>query len=570
MQNRHSLLWLAFAFFTTGLFAQTTYLPLWAKEGWLLDRMEIKAQANIDLNLSTVKPYMRKAYVAVADSFRMLAEAGSNPAFLTKTDLYNLNRLQANSSEYSKYSAENFPEWKTKKSLGKGFMETKGNVLEVNQPNFYLSVNPAISVYQGVESDYDDPLYFRSFGASARGLIGKKIGFQVLATANTESGPVQFRQFMQNNSAVPGAHSFDKKDKNAVGYTDFRGSVTWNVTKYINMQFGRDQQFIGDGYRSLFLGNFSAPNTFLKLNTRIWKLNYTNLYTQLSPTPDADINKGFNKKYTSMHHLSVNVTKWLTVGGFEAIVFGRENHYDYSYLLPVIFLRSIEQQNGSPDNANIGIDFKANVLKKVQIYGQLMFDEFKKDELVGESRYWWGNKQAYQLGAKYVDAFGVANLDLQAEYNQIRPFMYQFRDTVAAYTHALQPLAHPLGGNLREITGIVRYQPMPKLYLYGRLNVWKQGLDSAGYNFGSNPNELYNKVGNGGTRLRDDNYPMLSGMPVDGINGSLTASYELLENLFVEGNASFRSYRETDKPELNTTAFSFGFRWNMFRRDYDY
>jgi len=382
MQNRHSLLWLAFAFLTSGLNAQTTYLPLWSKEGWLLDRMEIKAQKDNDLNLSAVKPYMRKAYVAVADSFRQMAEAGNTPAFLTKNDLYNLNRLQANSSEYSKYSPENFPEWKSKRPLGKGFLETRGNVLEVNQPNFYLSVNPAISVYQGMESDYDDPLYFRSFGATVRGLIGKRIGFQALATANTESGPVQFRQFVQNNAAVPGANSFDKKDNSTVSYADLRGSVTWNVTKYINMQFGRDQQFIGNGYRSLFLGNFSAPHTFLKFNTRIWKLNYTNLYMQLSPTPDADINKGFFKKYTSMHHLSVNVTKWLTVGGFEAIVFGRENHYDYSYLLPVIFLRSIEQQNGSPDNANLGIDFKANVLKKVQVYGQLMLDEFKKDELV--------------------------------------------------------------------------------------------------------------------------------------------------------------------------------------------
>jgi len=247
MQNRHSLLWLAFAFFSFSLHAQTTYLPLWSKEGWLLDRMEIKAQKDNDLNLSTVKPYMRKAYVAVADSFRKMVEAGNIPASLTKTDLYNLNRLQANSSEYSTFSAHNFPSWKTKKPLGKGFMETRGNILEVNQPNFYLSVNPALALYQGAESNNDDPLYFRSFGATARGLIGRKIGFNVLATSNNESGPVQFRQFIQANSAVPGANSFSKKDKNAVSYTDFRGSVTWNVTKYINMQFGRDQQFIGNG-----------------------------------------------------------------------------------------------------------------------------------------------------------------------------------------------------------------------------------------------------------------------------------------------------------------------------------
>jgi hypothetical protein len=63
---------------------------------------------------------------------------------------------------------------------------------------------------------------------------------------------------------------------------------------------------------------------------------------------------------------------------------------------------------------------------------------------------------------------------------------------------------------------------------------------------------------------------MLSGMPADGLNGSLTVSYELFENFFTEGNGTFRSYQETDKTKVNTTAFSFGFRWNMFRRDYDY
>jgi hypothetical protein len=69
MQNRHSLLCFLIVLCSQQIYAQTTYLPLWAKEGWLLDRLEIKAQNDNDLNLSTVKPYMRKAYVEVADSF---------------------------------------------------------------------------------------------------------------------------------------------------------------------------------------------------------------------------------------------------------------------------------------------------------------------------------------------------------------------------------------------------------------------------------------------------------------------------------------------------------------------
>jgi hypothetical protein len=317
------------------------------------------------------------------------------------------------------------------------------------------------------------------------------------------------------------------------------------------------------------LSNFSANHLFLKLNTRIWKLNYTNLYMQLSPTASRSLNDFYQNKYASMHHLSLNATKWLNIGFFESVIFGREGRYDFSYLLPVIFLRSIEQQNGSPDNANIGFDIKANIGKKGQVYGQVIIDEFLKDEVSGGD-YWWGNKQGFQLGAKYVDAFGIKNLDLQGEFNQIRPFTYQFRDTTGNYTNHSQPLAHALGANVREVTGIVRYQPFNKLYLYARVNLWRQGLDSAGYNFGANPNELYLSVQQGGNRLRNDNYPMFSGMPADGLNASFTASYELKENLFVELNAMYRRFEETDKPRVTTTMVSAGFRWNMFRRDYDY
>src|SRR5690606_25694881 len=121
------------------------------------------------------------------------------------------------------------------------------------------------------------------------------------------------------------------------------------------------------------------------------------------------------------------------IGLFESVVFGRKNHFEFSYLNPVIFYRSIEQQNGSPDNAMVGLDAKANVAKKLQFYGQLLLDEFKLSEIKAGNG-WWANKWGYQLGAKYIDAFGVNNLDLQVEHNRVRPFTYSHRDSVSTYT----------------------------------------------------------------------------------------------------------------------------------------
>src|SRR6185369_9400836 len=126
-------------------------------------------------------------------------------------------------------------------------------------------------------------------------------------------------------------------------YFDGRGYFTFNVTKYIDVAFGYDKNFIGSGYRSLFLSDFGSPNLFLKLNTRIWKFNYQNLFMELQNADSRFGDKLLGKKYAAMHHLDVNVTKWLNIGLFEGVVFGRVNHFDFGYLNPVIFYRSIEQ-----------------------------------------------------------------------------------------------------------------------------------------------------------------------------------------------------------------------------------
>lgn len=389
-------------------------------------------------------------------------------------------------------------------------------------------------------------------------------------TDNQERGPLFQQAFINNNKAVPGAGFYKTFKKTGVDYFDARGSVTWNVTKYINMQFGYDKNFIGNGYRSLMLSDFGNNYLFFKINTRIWKINYTNLFTELFPAYERRTDRLLPRKYMTLHHFSINATKWLNVGLLESVVFGRRDHFDFSYLLPVIFLRSIEQQNGSPDNANIGFDFKANIAKKIQLYGQVMFDEFKLAELRAGNG-WWANKQAVQLGGKYVDAFGISNLDLQGELNFIRPFTYSHYDSTAGYNHYNQPLAHPLGANVREAIGIIRYQPVNKLYLTAKAIYWEQGLDSAGFNFGSNTLLLNKAVFEGGRRLRDYNYSIGSGRKSHAVNGSFLASYELKENLFIDASALYRIYVSPNSfKDDYTTMFSLGMRWNMFRREYDY
>jgi hypothetical protein len=273
------------------------------------------------------------------------------------------------------------------------------------------------------------------------------------------------------------------------------------------------------------------------------------------------------KKYAAMHHLDVGVTKWLNIGLFEGIIFGRKDHFEFSYLNPIIFYRSIELQNGSFDNSVIGLDAKANVAHRFQFYGQLLIDEFRLSEIKAGNG-WWGNKYAVQVGGKYIDAFSIKNLDLQLEYNVVRPFTYSHSDSVANYTHYNQPLAHPLMANFSEVIAIARYQPAPKWLVKGEIMAYKQGRDSGSQSYGSNI-FLINQPP---YRIGDYGYYVGSGWQTNVVYASLLVSYELKENLFLELFGAQRK-QETKTPPITSatsTTFSLGVRWNIGRREFDF
>ena len=168
-----------------------------------------------------------------------------------------------------------------------------------------------------------------------------------------------------------------------------------------------------------------------------------------------------------------------------------------TYLNPVIFYRAAEYQNGSPDKVTLGGDIKANIIRKTQLYAQIIINEWYMNEVLHYSHGYWSNKQALQVGAKTIDVFGIKNLDAQFELNLIRPFVYSHYDSVGSFSNYNQPMAHPMGANLREFIAIFKYQPFNKLKLNAQVSYSEQGLDSAGVNMGSDIFELYT------TRPRD-------------------------------------------------------------------
>src|SRR5215218_1869435 len=379
----------------------TTYLPQGATENILLERLEIKAGTDSILNFSKTKAFSRRQFIPVIERYYQAGATGAVPVLpdslqqagngiapkLTKVDLYNAElALQSN----SEFSTQKF---QSKKPFLGIFYKTPANALEVNGKDFFLAVNPVFQYLVGKEKDNSDHLFLNTRGLSLRGMIANKIGFTAYVTDNQERDPRYVRAYEAERQAVPGVGYYKNFKGTGYDYFDARGTISFNAAKYIDISFGYDKNFIGNGYRSLFLSDFSNNALFLRLNTRIWKLNYQNLFMELVNAHQRGGDRYLNKKYAAIHHLDINVTKWLNVGLYEAIIFGRPDHFEFSYLNPVIFYRSAEQQSGSFDNAIAGLDLKANVAKHFQFYGQLLLDEFKLSEL---NKKWWANKFGFQ------------------------------------------------------------------------------------------------------------------------------------------------------------------------------
>ena len=528
-----------------------------------IDRYETKSGKISTHLFTTVKPYTRESIVAFTDSLN------ADSTFTSKADRFNRNFLRNDSWEWSRAESSNNPRpiWNT-------FYKKKSDWLHVDKPEFDLHVNPIIYGAFAKDSRRDDLLYVNSRGVEVRGLIDKRIGFYTMFFDNQAILPKYVEDGISKYAVIPHEGFWKDYKDNGVDYLQARGYISFRATKHVSLQFGQDRTFIGNGYRSLILSDFSAPNLFLRGNVKVWRMNY--LYQLNRITADADGNIGgslgngrYPQKFFAFHHASFNIGKKLNIGLFESVIFSpkdttKSNYFDFAYLNPIIFFRAVEQQFGSSDNVIIGADFKWMVTKGVSLYGQFVLDEFLLKEVKARNG-WWANKFGIQNGAKWIDAFGISNLDLQGEVNLVRPYTYSHGTAFGNYSNYLQPLAHPAGANFKEFVGILRYQPIPRLFLTGKTFLLKTGKDDNNENWGSDI------LKNNKTRQMTYDNRIAQGSPTTIRYFDLTASYMLFHNWYIDVKQVLRQSESTLAAYNNNTSLtSVALRINIAQRTYEF
>jgi hypothetical protein len=553
--------------------AQGTFIPMGSEVNHYLQRLEIKTGLVKEFHTSN-KPFDRKMSIDYINGLDSLSDMDVDD--LTKMDKENIDYIYKDNFEFDDFHTE-----MTENPKLKFLWKHPAHFISAKVPHFAFAVNPAIQIRLGGSltdeaTKKDKFKYVTSKGFEIRGQVDDIFGFYALFLSEQGNFPNYVQDYIRRTQTPPGAGYWKEYKRGGYDYFLAKGYVTITPSKHFHMQFGYDNNFIGDGIRSMFLSDFGANYLFLKLNTNVWKFNYQNIFAELTKYYPRGGDRLLTKKYMAMHHLSINVTKNVNIGVFESVMFRRENTFELQYLNPVIFYRSIEQALGSPDNAFIGFDFKVNIPKHVQIYGQLLLDEFnfsKEFSTPGKSkiyslfhpRKWWGNKFAAQLGVKYIDAFGVDHLDLQLEANIARPYTYSHYDTITSWTHYNQPLAHPLGANFKEIIFQVKYQPIQKLFLSSRFIYDNKGEDNDTTNWGGNPYKVY------GTFEREFGNTTGQGVNAKTFYVDFVATYEPWHNIFIDLTYVYRKKKSEDMARnLQTHFLNLNLRWSIPYRRYDF
>ncbi len=460
---------------------------------------------------------------------------------------------------------------KSKKPIFKKLYQHPADLYYYSDETLELHVNPALHFSFGQSNDNLGTLFVNSRGAEIRGVIDKKVAFYTYLTENQARYPAYVNTVRDSTLAVPYEGFWKQYSGTGVDFLRAQGYVDFGFSPSISAQLGFGKHFIGNGYRSLFLSDYANNYPYLRINTQTKLFDYTNLFAELISDVEGGTFGilgvgGFSKKYMATHHLNIKIKPNLHIGLFESVMYGDSTQgLKVAYLNPIIFYRAIEQQNGSEDNAFVGMDFKWIIKQRVSLYGQLLIDELLVSEAFARTGS-WRNKQGIQLGAKYVDALGVKNLLLQGEINRARPYTYAHEDGYTSYSHYNLALAHPLGANFTEYLGRATFRLNDHWYFEGSLLMASYGNDVGDVNFGRDILKDYTQRrpdANGGRNLEFGN-EHLQGNKTDLFLAFFRTSYMWKHNLFIDIDATYRTEKDTNGL-INTSSniFALSFRWNV-------
>lgn len=247
---------------------------------------------------------------------------------------------------------------------------------------------------------------------------------------------------------------------------------------------------IGVYHQPILWGNSFHNNLILSSNSSVfpyiglsanWKgMRFSYIHASLlndsTSIKSAPLDTRNRQKYFAGHRLDIPILDGAVKFGLSDIVIYGDRNMEISYLNPVNFFFAAEHTLQDRDNALLAFDIELNILQNTLLYGSLLLDECKLDEI---GKKWWANKHVLQGGMRFSTHILNFPTDFQLEFTAARPWTYTHKTLTTNYTNNGFCLGFPYGPNsqllfLRGETYLSR-----KTHLSLEFHNLKHGIDES-------------------------------------------------------------------------------------------
>jgi len=299
-------------------------------------------------------------------------------------------------------------------------------------------------------------LMMNTRGYEAGGNIGNKFYFETAIYENQGRFPGYVDSAVRKTGVIPFQNRYKNiGDGKGFDFSYSSARLVYTPNKHFLFDLGFNNNFIGDGYRSLLLSDYNTVYPYFKTAITVGNFQYSVMWSQYVSEPERTIYAlGYPRKWGQTYFLDWHATKQFNIGIFNSVISPNETSdhkkdVGISLASPIIFVHADKSPSGVQLNNISGLNLKYAIIPSVNIYGQFMLDELGDGE--------WQKRYGWQAGIRISDVLNVNGWNALAEFNTVRPYAYASDDAATVYSHNNESLADPLGANFKEAIGVTDY-----------------------------------------------------------------------------------------------------------------
>ena len=400
------------------LYSQAEYVPASHPAYAFLERLD--ALHLIKDYDSFQKPKTRKAIA------KYLQEANHNEHALNQVDINILHDLNSEFSLEINGSTENF------ESLIDGdkyepFSQKERFLYfhsDKEKGNLFINLTADGDFISSKINSNANSAELLNAGGIIRGTLFNTFGFYIQGSNGSSFGnknaALQKKELQYN-------YKFNESNEQTF-YDDNEGHLSLDFD-WINLKLGRDRLLLGYGENKAILSDYSPKFDYLQLqfHSGIFsffsfngKLLGQSSYLSDSVAGGVEVVK---EKYIAYHRLGFNLTDNFTLGAGEIIIYG-DRAFEFSYLNPFNFYKSVEHNNRDRDNAMIFFDLENRSVKGLKLFAMLLIDDINYGK-IGTG--WYGNQTLWDIGLSSYNLYDIVPIDIHLEYTRVEPFVFTHR-----------------------------------------------------------------------------------------------------------------------------------------------